>query len=75
MRTPVQAQEKMQEKITAQSFYYPEITLPVNLLRKDLTRTVVVTILALILQGGLFWYLYYKNGYPLIVKFMIENFR
>jgi len=71
----VQVPIPAQGKVAVQSFYYPEITLPVNLLRMDLTRTAVVTILALILQGGLFWYLYYQNGYQLIIKFMVENFR
>jgi hypothetical protein len=71
----VQGPVQTSEKTTIQSFYYPEITLPVNLLRMDLTRTVMVTILALFLQGGLFWYLYYQNGYQLIIKFMVENFK
>jgi hypothetical protein len=65
-------QAKTQDKITVQGFYYPEITLPVNLLRMDLTRTILVTILALILQGSLFWYLFYRDGYQLIIKFMVE---
>ncbi|KKU96393.1 hypothetical protein A2701_03035 [Candidatus Amesbacteria bacterium RIFCSPHIGHO2_01_FULL_47_34] len=44
----------------SQVFYYPEMKLPLNLVVRDLTKTVGVTILTLILQFTLAYYL--RNG-------------
>ena len=38
-------------------YYQPEIALPLNIIKRDLTKTIAVTILALFLQGGLYFYL------------------
>ena len=39
------------------SSYYPELSLPTQVIVSDLTRAAVVTILALLLQIGLYVYL------------------
>ncbi len=46
-------------------FYQPELTLPVRLVWSDLTKTVAVTILALIVQSGLSVWLS-RGGWQLI---------
>ena len=59
---PVNSTEKREnanlKRVTATAdFYVPELALPVKLLRLDLTKSVGVTILALILQIALAVYL------------------
>ena len=48
-------------------FVVSEMTLPVNLLQADLTKTGVVAILAWVLQGGLFWYLNQAGRYQALL--------
>jgi len=48
---PVEVKEKSAD--VKRVFYQPEMTLPVKLVWLDLTKTVAVTILALIIQFGL----------------------
>jgi len=38
-------------------FHYPEFNIPTGIIRADLTRTAIVTILALLLLFGLYAYL------------------
>jgi hypothetical protein len=45
------------ERITKPDFYIPEFSLSMNLLTRDLTKSLAVTILALILQFSLATYL------------------
>jgi len=52
--------KKLETKIkteTTPHFYQPELTIPVSAIRTDLTKTLAVTILALILQLALAAYL------------------
>ena len=51
------------------SFYQPEITLPIESIKRDLTRTAGITILALILQLVLAVYLV-RGGWQKILPKM-----
>ena len=54
------------------TFYTPTLELPMNLLRKDLTKTLVVTILAIIVQVCLAYYLN-QGGWEIINKAFISK--
>ncbi|HJZ05194.1 hypothetical protein A2634_00300 [Candidatus Amesbacteria bacterium RIFCSPHIGHO2_01_FULL_48_32] len=53
------------------SFYQPEVSLPMRRIVSDLTRTAVVTILAVVLQLVLFTYLN-RGGWSIILA-MIQK--
>jgi len=53
-------------------FYQPEISLPVKMVFSDLTKTVVVTILALVLQIGISIFLT-KGGWQWINSIWFAN--
>lgn len=51
------------------NFYQPEIALPLKIIKTDLTKTLAVTILALLLQIGLYVYLQ-RGGWPIILSML-----
>lgn len=60
------------EKPTAHAnFYQPEINLQMNLLFADLTRTAIVTILALVFQT--MTYLYLNHGGWQVITKLVER--
>ena len=48
------------------AFYEPEMELSMIAVKQDLTRSVIVTILALILQFSFAWWLNAKNGWQIV---------
>jgi len=70
MKVPVNS--IFEKNVVNSGFYYPELSLPLNLVRSDLTKTVGVTILALISQIALAMYLN-KGGWQFILKFFLRG--
>lgn len=70
VRTP--SESNFEKSVINRSYYYPELLLPINLVRSDLTKTVGVTILALISQMVLATYLN-KGGWQVILKFFLRG--
>ena len=55
------------KQVAQVNFYQPEISLPLGVIKVDLTKTLIVTILALLLQLGLFMYLQH-GGWPIVLS-------
>jgi hypothetical protein len=51
-----------------ESYYAPEIVLPMNDIKKDLRRVLLILVLTLVIQGGLYTYLQVA-GWGLIRSF------
>ena len=62
----------MEKAITSAGFYQPEVSLSVGVIKRDLTKTLLVTILALALQFMMYTYLQ-RGGWPVVLK-MLEQF-
>lgn len=65
----VKVPEMMIKTESRSDFYQPEIALPLKIIKTDLTKTLAVTILALLLQVGLYVYLQH-GGWPIILSML-----
>lgn len=50
------------------SFYQPDFVLPLREIKKDLSRTMFVTVIAVALQFGLAFYLHNKGGWNSVLS-------
>ena len=58
------------------SFYQPEVALPLSAIKHDLTRSIVITILALTLQFALAFYLArggWQKVLPMMDRIVVER--
>lgn len=69
LRAMPEPQIETKRIVTTGNFYNPEIILPTNALRSDLTRTAVMTILALILQMAVYIYLN-SGGWQTVLRLL-----
>jgi hypothetical protein len=63
---------KVEKSVTDDGYYYPELMLPINLVKSDLTKTLGVAILALISQIALLMYLN-RGGWQIILRVFLRG--